>query len=98
MKGAGGLSVLISYNCMAGDRSPATLKILGMDKCLKKTFYVEISYNDDSEFHFEVTLEGREHEIIASLMKITRGTLLASSGCRSYCYDDDGFEVCAYVR
>lgn len=83
---------------MAGDRSPATSKIFDMDKCLKKTFYVEISYPDDSEFHFEVTLEGRENDMIAALMMITRGTLLASTGCRSYCYDDAGFDVCAYVR
>ena len=69
-----------------------------MEESLKKTYYVEISYPDDSEFHFDVTIEGEYCNVAASLMMITRGTLLASSGCRAYCYNDEGFEVCAYVR
>lgn len=65
---------------------------------LKGKFYVEIRYNDGSEFGFDVIIEGSESAIVANLMMITRGTLMASSGCYAVCYRDDGFEVCAYSR
>lgn len=64
----------------------------------KETYYVEISYDDDSSFNFEVTIEGKEHEIRATLMQVTRGTLMASSGHRAIAYNDQGFDVISYVR
>ena len=64
----------------------------------KKTFFVEITYNDDSTMNFDVTIEGKEHEIRATLMMVTRGTLMASGGHRATAYNDQGFDVCSYVR
>lgn len=61
-----------------------------------KTIFIE--YNDESEFHFDVTIEGTESEITANLMMITRGTLMASNGRKATCYNDDGFEICSYIK
>lgn len=63
-----------------------------------KKFYVELVYNDDSETHFDVILEGSDHEIKATLMMITRGTLMASSAARATAYNDQGFDICAYQK
>lgn len=69
-----------------------------MDVNLKCTFTVFIMYGDESCFQFEVTLEGKEHEIIGELCKITRGTLMASNAEHAVAYDNEGFDVCAYRR
>lgn len=55
-------------------------------------------YNDDSERNFEGIFEGKEHEIIASVMMVTRGTLMASSAIRGTAYRHDGFPICQYVK
>lgn len=65
---------------------------------MEKKFHVELVYNDESERHFDVLLEGQEHEYMATLMMITRGTLMASSAVRATAYDDQGFDVCAYQQ
>jgi hypothetical protein len=65
---------------------------------MKHSFYLEIIYNDNSEFHFNVELEGPDHSIMASLMMITRGTLMASSAARAIAYNEEGFDVCSYIR
>lgn len=65
---------------------------------MKQKFYVEFVYRDGSERHFEVLLEGREHEIMADLLMITRGTLMACSGIRATAYNDQGFDVCSYQK
>lgn len=65
---------------------------------MKYTATIEIEYRDGTGFTFEVTIEGKEHEIVANLLMITRGTLMASSGCKATCYKSDGFELCSYTR
>lgn len=60
---------------------------------MKKTFYVEIIYKDESEWHFDAVLEGSECDIMANLMMITRGTLMASMAVRATAYNDQGFDV-----
>ena len=65
---------------------------------MERTFYIEVSYDDGSEFHFNVEIEGADHEIMAHLMQITRGALMASGASRSICYNDQGFDVCSYVK
>lgn len=67
---------------------------------MKKTynFYVECIYNDGSDFHFEVKLEGIPSEVKAELMMITRGTLMASSASKAIAYNDQGFDECAYTK
>lgn len=69
-----------------------------MEKDIKKTFSVHIEYKDETGFDFEVTLEGKSHEIYAELQMITRGTLMASSGYRATAYSDEGFDVCSYIN
>lgn len=64
----------------------------------KYHFTVELIWSDDSNVSFEVNLEGAEHEVMASLMWITRGTLMASSANRSTAYRDDGFDVVSYKK
>lgn len=65
---------------------------------MKTKFFVEVFYEDDSEFSFNVELEGSESRTHAMLLMITRGTLLASSACKATAYNEDGFNVCSYVR
>ena len=69
-----------------------------MEKKNESTYFVEIEYADNTSFSFDVTISGKEHEVMAHLMQITRGTLMASSGYRAICYRDDGFDVCSYIN
>lgn len=64
----------------------------------KETFYVEITYSDDSTMNFDVTIEGTDSEIHGTLLMVTRGTLMASCGSKATAYNDQGFDVCSYVR
>lgn len=64
----------------------------------EKTFTIFVTYKDDSEFHFDVTIDGSDTEVMANLMMITRGTLMASSGVRAICYNFEGFDVCSYIK
>lgn len=63
-----------------------------------KRFFIELVYNDDSTNEFYVEVEGEEHEYMALLSMITRGTLMASSAKSATCYNDEGFDVCSYVK
>lgn len=63
-----------------------------------KRFFIELVYNDDSTSGFYVEVEGEEHEYMALLYMITRGTLMASSAKEATCYNDEGFDVCSYVK
>lgn len=69
-----------------------------MENEMKTTVTIEIEYNDGSGFTFDVTIEGSDNEIKASLMMITRGTLMASIARKATCYKDDGFEICSYIK
>lgn len=63
---------------------------------MKHKLYVEIVYSDESEFHFDVEIEGKEHEVMSMIMQITRGTLMASSGTTATAYREDGFPIVSY--
>lgn len=65
---------------------------------MERKFYVELVYNDGSEMHFDVLLDDSEQPISASLMMITRGTLMASMAVRATAYNDQGFDVCSYQK
>lgn len=65
---------------------------------MKHKVFIEIEYNDESSFSFNVDIEGKEHEILAHIMQITRGTLMASSATKATAYREDGFPICAYVN
>lgn len=61
-------------------------------------YTIELTWNDESETMFEVELTGAEHHIMATLMWITRGTLMASGAKRSIAYDEEGFDVLSYIK
>lgn len=61
-------------------------------------FYVEVEYNDESSFYFHVILEGKTHQIMASLQMITRGTLMASNAYKATAYNEEGFDVVSYIK
>ena len=65
---------------------------------MKYTATIEIEYEDKTGYTFEVTIEGKEHEIVANILMITRGTLQASSALRATCYKNDVFVLCSYVQ
>lgn len=65
---------------------------------MERKFYVEVVYDDNSSFGFTVSIEGSDQEVLAPLCWITRGTLLASNGQWSRCYNEKGIDVCSYRR
>lgn len=50
-------------------------------------------YLEDSEKSFEVKTNDS-----ALVMMITRGTLMASIANRATAYDEEGFEICSYIK
>lgn len=64
----------------------------------KDTVYIEIEYNDGTEFHFNVEVEGSECYKVAIILMITRGTLMASNGVRAVAYNEEGFDICSYIK
>ena len=69
-----------------------------MNKTQRHHFTIILVYNDDSELSFEVILEGPSRKIQADLFMITRGTLMASSAHKATAYNDEGFDVCSYIK
>lgn len=69
-----------------------------MEKAIDYNATIFIEYSDGTGYNFEVSISGTECEIVASLMQITRGTLMASSAYKATCYKPDGFELCAYYQ
>lgn len=65
---------------------------------MKYTAKIVLAYKDGSEMTFEVNMEGKEHDIAASLLMITRGTFMASMARISTCYKPDGTILCAYYK
>lgn len=69
-----------------------------MKKEMKVKVTIVVEYSDKSEFTFDVTMEGLENAIVANLLMITRGTLIASCAKKATCYKEDGFELCSYIN
>lgn len=61
-------------------------------------FTIELIWNDGSETMFETTIEGKEHHIMATLMWITRGSLMVSGAQRATAYNEEGFDVVSYIK
>lgn len=47
---------------------------------------------------FDVIMEGKEVDVIAPLLMITRGTLNASMARVATCYKSDGTKLCVYTK
>lgn len=67
-------------------------------KIMDKKVHFSFEYADDSEWNFEGTFEGKESEISASVMMVTRGTLMVSTAIKGTAYRQDGFPICQYVK
>lgn len=61
-------------------------------------FLIRVIYNDHSEFSFSVTISGTKSGVMANMMMITRGTLMASNAKKIYCYDSEGDLEIAYYK
>lgn len=61
-------------------------------------FWIDVEYSDGSEWGFYVEMDGKGWHIVANLMMVTRGALMASNASTATCYDMEGFVVCAYRR
>lgn len=70
-----------------------------MEKISNSKVFIEIEYDDDSSFSFDVISHSeKESAILADIMRITRGTLMASNGNKGTAYNEEGFPICSYVR
>jgi hypothetical protein len=57
-----------------------------------------LEYDDDSEVWFDFKSYDLDVDAIATLMMVCRGTLMASMACRVTAYNEDGFDICSYVK
>lgn len=64
----------------------------------EKKFTIELEWNDKSSTFFDVIVTDKPHEYMATLIWITRGSLMASSAKRAICYNEEGFDVCSYIQ
>lgn len=64
----------------------------------KKIFTLVLEYKDGSESQIEIIAEGEKYEYMALLSMICRGTLMASTAIRSTIFNDEGFDVYAYIK
>lgn len=61
-------------------------------------FTIELTWKDESETMFNVEIDGKEHEVMAVLMWVTRGSLMASNAQSVTAYDEEGFDVVSYIK
>ena len=61
-------------------------------------FTIELRWKDESKTMFAVEIDGKEHEVMASLMWVTRGSLMASNAQSATAYDEEGFNVVSYIK
>ena len=57
-----------------------------------------LEYKDDSEVFFDFECSEPNHKALATLEMVCRGTLMASSASRIFAFDDEGFDVCSYIK
>lgn len=70
-----------------------------MEKIENSKVYVEVVYNDGTEFSFDVISHAENASSYnAEIMMITRGVLQASSAVRATAYNLEGFPICAYTK
>lgn len=61
-------------------------------------FTIELTWKDESETMFNVEIDGKEHEVMAVLMWVTRGSLMASNAQKATAYNEEGFDVVSYIK
>lgn len=63
---------------------------------MKATIF--LTYSDDSEVSFDFKSDESETSALALLMMVCRGTFMASMACKVVAYNEEGFEICAYIK
>ena len=63
---------------------------------MKATIF--LIYDDDSEVCFEFSCDAPENDAHATLLMVCRGTLMASMAVRVVAYNEEGFDICSYVK
>lgn len=66
------------------------------NKLMKATVF--LTYSDDSEVCFEFKCDVSDNDALALLMMVCRGSLMASIASRVSAYNEDGFDICSYVK
>lgn len=69
-----------------------------MNKANEKKVHFSFEYNDGSEWCFDGTFEGKDHEIAANVYMVCRGTLMVSGANKSTAYNEEGFPICSYIK
>ena len=57
-----------------------------------------LSYHDESEVWFDFDCSESDHDALATLNMVCRGTLMASMASQITAYNDEGFDICSYVK
>ena len=63
---------------------------------MKATIF--LTYEDDSEVSFEFKSYDSKNNALALLYTVCRGTLMASIAVKVQAFNEDGFDVCTYVK
>lgn len=63
-----------------------------------RKYKVEIVYEDGSATTFEVSIKDTEYNAVATMMMITRGTLLTTTGKWGIAYNERGRQVACYFQ
>lgn len=59
---------------------------------------VFLTYKDDSEVCFEFICDESTTNANATLMMVCRGLLMVSMACKVVAYNEEGFDICSYVK
>lgn len=59
---------------------------------------VNLEYRDGSEVWFDFECSDSEPQALATLMMVCRGVLMASMANRVVAYNEEGFDICSYIR
>lgn len=59
---------------------------------------VNLEYRDGSDVWFDFDCSDPETEALATLMMVCRGVLMASMAYRVIAYNEEGFDICSYIK
>jgi len=59
---------------------------------------VNLEYSDGSEVWFDFDCSESVPQALATLMMVCRGVLMASMANRVVAYNEEGFDICSYVK
>lgn len=70
-----------------------------MNEISNSKVFIEVEYNDGTSFSFDVILhDDNSNHLVAEIMMITRGTLMASNASKATAYNHESFPICSYIK